>query len=36
MQGVALEKSIKNDLWITDDDEKDPGVLPELIQQEKI
>ena len=30
MQGVALEKSIKNDLWITDDDEKDPGVLPEL------
>ena len=30
MQGVALEKSIKNDLWITDDDKKDPRVLPEL------
>jgi len=30
MQQVALEKGIKNDLWITDDDQKDPGVLPDL------
>tara|TARA_R100001244_G_scaffold2306_2_gene3783 strand:- start:2040 stop:2465 length:426 start_codon:yes stop_codon:yes gene_type:complete len=30
MQQVALGKSIKNDLWITDDDNKDPKVLPEL------
>ena len=30
MQEVALEKGIKNYLWITDDDQKDPGVLPDL------
>ena len=30
MQQVALEKGIKNDLWITDDDQRDPGVLPDL------
>jgi len=30
MQQVALGKSIKNDLWITDDDKNDPIVLPEL------
>jgi co-chaperonin GroES (HSP10) len=30
MQQVALGKSIKNDLWITDDDKNDPLVLPEL------
>ena len=30
MQQVALEKGIKNDLWITDDVQKDPGVLPDL------
>ena len=30
MQQIALGKSIKNDLWITDDDKNDPIVLPEL------
>ena len=30
MQQVALGKGMKNDMWITDDDQKDPEVLPEL------
>ena len=30
MQQLHLGKALKNDLWITDDDKKDPIVLPEL------
>ena len=30
MQQVNLGKSIKNNFWISDDNEEDPNILPEL------
>ena len=30
MQQVSLAKTIKNDMWITEEEENDPHTLPEL------
>ena len=30
MQQVSLAKTIKNDMWITEDEKSDPNILPEL------
>ena len=30
MQQVSLAKSIKNDMWISEEDKANPDVLPEL------
>ncbi len=30
MQQVSMAKSIKNDMWITEEEKPNPDVLPEL------
>ena len=30
MQQVSMAKSIKNDMWISDEDKLNPDVLPDL------